>query len=291
MTKFKEKMPQIEKAISSGVLDKDDVQKVMGKSAGIDHKDIKIGNIVKLVDKIAEKLNRELDIFHVARKKELTDKYKRDEVIKSVPYPDNEMSIKNIDKYQEILKLLPSQYALEDEVFDQKLLKKELLVRDYQSRRLKKQALYLLIDVSGSMSDGSDIYASGVALALVRQAIEEGSTYFLRFFDHGQHKLHKITTKEDAIKMCEILVKKPYSGGGTSIQGAIRKAIKDIKQAPEKFEKVEIMVITDGEDDVYLTKKDLKDIKIHSTVINGENGGLKAISESYVELDSSDIDS
>jgi len=291
MTKFKQSLPKIEKAIDSGLFNKEDFQKYLGQKAGIVHKEINIGNIVKLVDKIAGNLSdRELDIFYIARKKELTEKYRRDKILKSTPHPDNEMSIKNIDKYQDLLKVLPAQYALEDSVFDQKLLKKELLVRDYQSRRLKKQALYLLVDVSGSMRNGDrSAYASGVALAFVRQAVSEGSTYFLRFFDEDPHDLHKITNKEEAEKMCDTLVKEPYSGGGTRIDNAIDKAIKDIKDDPVSFEKAEIMVITDGEDHINPDKERLGKIKLHSTVIDGKNKNLEDISDSYTELNSKDI--
>ena len=290
MTKFRKQLPKIEKAINSGMFDKDDLQKYLAKHAGVGHREIQIGNIVNLIDKIAKNVSdRELDIFYVARKKEVIDRYRREEVLKSVPYPDNEMTIKNIEKYQELLKTIPTQYAFDDEVFTQKLLKKEILVRDYQSRRLKKQALYLLIDASGSMQGRKNIYASGVALAFVRQAISEGSTYFLRFFDYDPHDLHKITTKKEAEKMADILVKKPYSGGGTRIMSAIEQAIKDIKKDPTKFEKAEIMVITDGEDNVNMDKKELQGIKVHSTVIDGRNDGLKKISDAYLELKSAEL--
>jgi len=290
MTKFKQYLPKIEKAINSGIFDKDDFQKYFGQKAGVGHNQVNIGNIVDLVDKIAGNLSeRELDIFYVARKKELTERYKRDQILKSVPYPDNEMGIENINKYQELLKVLPSQYALGDALFNRKLIKKELLIRDYQSRRLKKQALYLLIDVSSSMANRKNVFASGVALSLVRQAIDEGSTYFLRFFDHNPHELHRITNKKDAEKMCDILVKKPYSGGGTSIDSAIKMAIKDIKEDPIVFEKVEIMIITDGEDSISLNKEQLEKIKIHSTIIDGKNTDLETLSDSYIELKSNDI--
>ena len=290
MGKFRKQLPKIEKMIDSGILDKEDFQKFVAKQAGVGHREIQIGNIVNLVNKIAQNVSdKELDIFYIARKKEIIDRYRRDEVLKSVPYPDNEMTIKNIDKYQELLKTIPTQYAFDDDIFYQKLLKKELLVRNYQSRRLKKQALYLLIDVSGSMNDAKSAYASGVALAFVRQAVSEGSIYFLRFFDYGTDRLHRVTTKKEAEEMVDILVKKPYSGGGTNIDGAIRQAVEDISEDPVKFEKAEIMVITDGADDIGITKKELKKIKVHSTVIDGENNGLEAISKTYTKLKSSDL--
>lgn len=290
MSEFKKNMPMVEKALESGVLDKDDMKSFLGKEAGITSDQIHIGNIVDLVKQIAKDISRkELDIFYIARKKELTEKYRRDETLSSVMFPDNEMSVKEMEDHQEVLKIIPSQFALDDNVFMEKLAKKELQVRDYQSRKLKKQALYMLIDVSGSMDGGKNVYASGVALSLVRQAIDEGSIYFLRFFDGSPHEMHRISTHDEAIKMAEILAKKPYSGGGTSIQSAIVRAIKDIKDDPVEFEKVEIMVITDGEDSVNLSKEQLEGIKLHSTVIDGNNSGLERISETFTELHSRDI--
>jgi len=293
MGKFRRKLPKIEKVINSGIFDKGDFQKFLGQKAGIGHKDIEIGNIVELVDKIATHLTeKDLNIFYIARDKELTERYKRDKILKSVPVPDNEMSIKSLENYQDLLKILPAQYALEDNVFDRKLINKELLVRDYQSRRLKKQALYLLVDVSGSMRNGTkNAYASGLALSFVRQAVSEGATYFLRFFDEDVSPLHKITNKEEAEKMCDTLVREPYSGGGTRIDSAIDVAIKDIKDDPVAFEKSEIMIITDGEDRVDPNKGRLGGIKIHSTVIDGNNENLEKLSESYTKLESKDIPS
>ena len=291
MTKFRQQLPKIEKIINSGIFEKEDLRKYLSKQAGIKRGEFRIGNIVNLIDKIAKNISdKKLEIFYVARKKEIIDKYRREEVLKSVPYPDNEMTIKNIDRFQELLKTIPTQYAFDDDIFIQKLLKKELLVRDYQSRRLKKQALYLLIDVSYSMNGRMrDVYASGVALALIRQVISEGSVYFLRFFDSRPGKLHRITTEKEAKEMIKILIRKPYSGGGTNIEMAIRQAIEDITKDPIKFEKAEIMIITDGEDGIEIRKKDLKKIKIHSTVIDGDNAGLKAISKTYLKLESSKL--
>jgi len=292
MNKFRKSLPKIEKSIASGIFDKDDVKKYLGKHAGIEEKELKIHNIMDIIDKIADSVEeREMDVLYIARVKEITERYRRDEVLSSVPYPDDEMTIKNIENPHEILKVLPTEFIHDDDVFMQKLLKKELQVKDYQSRRLKKQALYLLIDVSGSMNGVRNIYASGVALALVRQALSEGSVYFLRFFDHGVKSLNRVTNDKEAEKMMETLVRRPYSGGGTDIDNAIRAAVKDISKDPEGFEKAEIMLITDGEDGVSMTKKSLQKIKLHSTVIEGRNEDLEELSNSYIELKERDFQS
>ena len=290
MTKFKKNLPEIEKMIESGVLDKEEVKKHLSKAAGMTHEEIKLENIIKLIGKISDDVKKkDLEIFRIARKKELTEVWKRDEELKDSLTPDNEMNVKNYDTPIDLLKILPYQFMFSENEFTKRLARKELLIRNYQHRRLKKQALYLLIDVSGSMGGDANIYACGVALSLVRQAIEQGATYFLRFFDGAPHELHKITNKEEAEEMCETLIRKPFTGGGTSISSAVRQAIQDIKADSKKFEKVEIMVITDGCDHVNLSKEELKGIKLHSTIINGNNQDLKQISQTYLELDSSKL--
>jgi uncharacterized protein with von Willebrand factor type A (vWA) domain len=139
------------------------------------------------------------------------------------------------------------------------------------------------------MSGPKNIYACGVALAFVRQAIEEGSTYFLRFFDDNPGNLEKVQSKADAQRIADILMRQPFSGGGTSIQRAVITAVEDITKSPEDFEKAEIMIISDGEDNVCVSKENLKGIKLHSTIIDGNNAGLKSISETYTQLRSNEL--
>ena len=113
------------------------------------------------------------------------------------------------------------------------------------------------------------------------------SVFFSNYLDSFNRNLH--CYKKEAQEMCDILLKQPFSGGGTEIQKAINQAIQDIKASPKKFEKVEMMVISDGMDEVRLDKKDLKNIKLHSTIIDGENSGLERISDTYLELNSDEL--
>jgi hypothetical protein len=295
MKDFKENIEKIEDFMKAGLFDKEDMTEFVGKTAGTGHKEMHIGNIKEIIKKAEHFLTKQkLDIFKVARKHEELEVYSKTEELINNIVPDNEMDIRYMESHNEALKLLPTQYALPDEEFDVKLAKNELLVRNYQTRKLKKQALYLLVDVSGSMSDGwnggdCSAYASGVALSLVRQAVREGSIYFLRFFDYVPFNLYRITNQEEANKMCDILLRQPYSGGGTNIDRAIRQAIEDINKDRVTFEKVEIMLITDGSDNVYITKKDLGKIKLHTTIINGNNRSLEEISTTYTRLNTKDI--
>ena len=49
------------------------------------------------------------------------------------------------------------------------------------------------------------------------------------------------------------------------------------------------MVISDGEDNVNLSKENLKGVRIHATIIDGCNEGLKEISETYIKLKSDEL--
>jgi len=111
----------------------------------------------------------------------------------------------------------------------------------------------------------------------------------LRFFDERPSQLERVQTKDDATRVGQMLVQQPFSGGGTNFDNALRTAIEDIKKDKETFDKVEIMLITDGDCYVTVTKKELGDIKLHSSVIDGHNDTLKQLSETYTMLSTAEI--
>jgi uncharacterized protein with von Willebrand factor type A (vWA) domain len=288
----KNSMKKINKIVGSGLFDDKNLQQIASMvGAGDEVKNINISDINKdLIDKLSNNIsNQNLAIFKIARHKELLDVYKAGTELSKSEFPDNEMSINKMQHADEFFRVLPEQLAQDDDVFFMKLAKNDLMVREYQIKKQKKQALYLLIDVSGSMAGARSVYASATALSLVRQAIKNEATYFLRFFDEQPSQLERVSTKEDAIKIGKMLLQQPFSGGGTNFNNAIGTAIKDIKKDAEKFDKVEIMLITDGDCYLNITKQDLGKIKLHSTIIDGYNEDLKNISETYTLLSTRDI--
>ena len=85
-------------------------------------------------------------------------------------------------------------------------------------------------------------------------------------------------------------MKRPFSGGGTDITNAVSTAISDIKNGEDAFDKVEIMLITDGDDSGFrIGKSDLGDIKLHATIIDGRNSQLEQSSETYTEISTGNI--
>ena len=292
LDRAKANMKKINKIVGSGVLDDKDLQQITAMmGAGDEVKDINISDLNQdLIDKLSSKISdKDLAIFKVARHKELLDVYKMGTEISKSEFPDNELSINKMQHASEFFRVLPEQLALDDDIFFMKLAKNDLTVREYQTKKQKKQALYLLIDVSGSMSGARSVYASATALALVRQAVRSEAIYFLRFFDERPSQLERVQTKDDATRVGQMLVQQPFSGGGTNFDNALRTAIEDIKKDKETFDKVEIMLITDGDCYVTVTKKELGDIKLHSSVIDGHNDTLKQLSETYTMLSTAEI--
>jgi len=292
---LKNSMPKIEKIIKSGVFDHEDIKKAIAHTAGIEAKDIKLTNINKLIDEMGDSLDEDLIIFNVARKHEFIDVYRKSESIDDSPTPDNDMTISQNKSINDIVRALPMEYLYDDDLFTKKVMEHSLNIIQPQSRTLKRQVLYMLLDVSGSMEGDRGIYASGVAVSLLRQALREKATYFLRYFDYQPSELRVIKTKEEAQKMIEELLKQPYSGGGTNFNGALNTAIYDIKNDPVQFEEAEIMMITDGDCATNVTRDTLDFIKLHTVVIAPDGVStnqikyLKDISESHTILTGEEI--
>lgn len=282
-------LPVTDKFINSGIFDEDsgDLKEIFARGIGKDTKEVKLQNVGDLVKKINDRLDRTLAIFNVARKHEFLDEYNVGEEVDDSLTPDNDMTISQNKTIDDIKRALPMEYLYDDLIFTKKAMEKSLNIIQHQSKRKQKQALYILLDVSGSMMGVRSVFAAGVTTSLVRQAVDEGSTYFLRYFDDSPSALKKVTNRKEAVELIGDLVRAPFSGGGTNITKAVRTAIKDIKNEPVTFDKVDIMVITDGEDHFEVTTNELKGIKLHVTLLTHKeifDDSLIEVSDSVTQI-------
>ena len=99
----------------------------------------------------------------------------------------------SIERKGNIDSLVLSELAYDREIFEQKVVDNELLYygRDKQhedERRLQ----YLLIDCSASMRGQRQVFARGLALALIKKLTLEGDEIWVRFFDSRLHETVKI---------------------------------------------------------------------------------------------------
>jgi hypothetical protein len=99
----------------------------------------------------------------------------------------------SIERKGNIDSLVLSELAYDREIFEQKIVDNELLFygRDKQ-REDERRLQYLLVDCSASMRGQRQVFARGLALALIKKLSLEGDEIWARFFDSRLHETIKI---------------------------------------------------------------------------------------------------
>ncbi len=105
-----------------------------------------------------------------------------------------------VDGYASIVRrgtvdsLVLSELAHDPEVFEQKIVNEELLYFGHERQREEDRRLqYILVDSSASMRGQRQVFARGLALALVKKLSLEGDEIWLRFFDSRLHELIRVS--------------------------------------------------------------------------------------------------
>ncbi len=170
---------------------------------------------------------------------------------------------------------LPRELALPDEVFYYKLANSGLLAREKVT--VKEGAFYVLLDKSGSMAErGKFTWASATALALLKLARAKGRRFYARLFDHW---VYQLLDDRDPLRLSEELLTS-VPNGGTSIDSALRTALRDLAENRELREKVNtVIVITDGEDTVTVEPGEFRRVNatLVAVMIKGHNEKLEEL--------------
>jgi uncharacterized protein with von Willebrand factor type A (vWA) domain len=176
------------------------------------------------------------------------------------------------------IEALPRELALPDDLFYYKFAN-GFLMREKQF--VSEGAYYVLVDKSGSMGTSDKIiWSRSVALALYKLARAKKRDYYLQFFDTSVYPHDEpYTIPEDILRS----ITKVKSEGGTSIDTALKTAISLLnKKYAQKTNS--IIIITDGEDDVYTTKQQLGKIQLISVMIQGNNPTLRQLSSQFMKV-------
>ena len=211
----------------------------------------------------------------------------------------------NIEKVSEISQVLPSQHGLPDEVFDARLQKKSLIKKQNVKRSTKQKKLYLLIDNSASMGkflEGSSPFgtytrgalASMFALSLVRRVQEDKGKVYLRHFTGDVSNLSIAETPEEFEAMLMLIASASYIRGSTHIPGVLEVAIQDIAQSGCVPSDVEILLLTDTEDDFkadyvksIIGKQEINVLDVSGvSTLGSASLALKSIANKYYKADS-----
>jgi hypothetical protein len=99
----------------------------------------------------------------------------------------------SVERKGNIDSLVLSELAYDREIFEQKVVDNELLYYGREKQREDERRLqYILIDSSASMRGQRQVFARGLALALIKKLSLEGDEIWARFFDSRLHETIKI---------------------------------------------------------------------------------------------------
>ncbi len=198
--------------------------------------------------------------------------------------PTSHIRTRSIRSLEELPKILHREHALPEELFWKRAVEKQVQRREYVKYEEQKQLIYILVDSSGSMDSGGRIQkAAGVVYNRLKAVLKDEAEIYIRFFDSSPKELQKATTAAEARQVLKgIKNKGAYSGGGTNFKAAIDTAVQDIHKDKNRFHACDIVMVTDGEDQV--RDINLKGLDLHVFSVGATNHGLKSLARKYVNI-------
>lgn len=167
---------------------------------------------------------------------------------------------------------------------ERSLLQYKLIGREKQGRG----PVIICIDNSGSMSGNPEIWAKGIALALIQIAARQKRSARVIHFDSFVRQVDDWPRgKIDPVKLMESML--PFYSGGTEFEQPLRRALEAIKE--DEYKKADIIFITDGECGVsdefvveWKKRKQEKEFTCFGVHIGYKNLGLNRFCDKVVNV-------
>lgn len=154
----------------------------------------------------------------------------------------------------------------------------QLPVRERVTRVEKKQAIFILVDGSGSMSGKKHFKATGVVMNRLKAVLSGDAEVFVSVFDTSMAKVERASTPEEARELVKKFAKGNFTGGGTDIAAAVRTAhafiVKAIAEGAALY-RPEVVVLTDEDTSISgLKKSEIPGTRVHGFAMEVENKPL-----------------
>lgn len=217
-----------------------------------------------------------------------------------VPFPAEEVDIRPLKDLGELHQALPSETALDDDLFYARAAAGELLVavnvevqpihedvfEDVWEER--QRTLMVVLDVSPSVFEGYNPWMppvwKGLTLSMIDKSQQAEASVVLHEFDKGDRGWYTATAKAGYTRLRNHIAE-VGPGDGTDIGRAILRAIDRLEK--ETFDQAQIMLVTDGADyggvDPQLVRQrlDTARIKLHVVLLGVEHQSLLSCADTY----------
>ena len=259
--------------------------------------------ISELVDKFWNE--KYMEMFEIARNIEFTFSYSRKGKLMNVEHIASNATVSKMKRMKDINRAVKMEIALDD-VLDRKVMNHDVKVINYKERKEQKQMLYALLDCSGSTDKsyqklGLDRigFIKAVAIALGKKAIQDGSMFHFRWFDHGVRDMYTLKEKAQWGNFLTHILN--MAQAGTNIDLAMHVASEDIEKEIGETDKSDMIVITDGTADIYELEKFYnlrnKGMKFHFILLEnpeipeGDESRMQKLAETFQIVDLDKVES
>jgi len=191
--------------------------------------------------------------------------------------------------------VLPSELALLAQpdtrtLFYKKFVEKELLQYELRgTEKVARGAIICMVDNSGSMGGDREIWAKGVALALLNIANKQNRDFYGIHFSSSHDPLKEWYFPRGKARVNDVLDFAEYFyGGGTDFQTPINRGVQVLEQmfAEDGAQKGDLVMITDGECavrdewlDRYMNAKKELAFRMYGCLIGTHSHTLEALSD------------
>lgn len=227
------------------------------------------------------------------------------------PWPTDRLDVRPLRSIEEIANVMPSERRGGVELQMIRALSGGMLVPAYEEEhiitkpefkpvyRRANTAVYVLLDVSPSMYPGHgepwrEKVAKGTAIGILEKAMREKATFMIRTFAGTVSPLATLSPTDDPV-VIKKWVESIQSFGpveNTCINPAIMAAVGDFADEKEKRDAVEIVILTDGEDnnispDAVRTALAENNMRLHAVLLGIKNDALRGCADTFIEVTSS----
>lgn len=157
-------------------------------------------------------------------------------------------------KHSDLVKGKPEDLMHDDDIVERKVNQGDMRIRQEQEQKERKVHVYVLIDVSYSMDEEVTtnisrlVVAKTLVFALLEKLRQDNAVFIGRAFNDNLGERVYAESDSEYDYAYKRMVEQLVASGGTDINNALSRAMKEILQAQDKVSDAEILLITDSED-------------------------------------------